>query len=186
MNIAPSNNSTQTEFKIVLNSNDSATWTGTTKFNANYSIDLKQILHTDIQFDKGYRMSFQLRTTSDTTITSTKIYLASLLLSNGTSQMGIIQPTGTVFQTTGLLSSFYDQGTTSAYISTLDTDNSPIYISNLRSITNVQVRITDHTYTTIAPSGGNYVVVLHFQQIEGNDPYNMKKYTNNSLTYPGK
>jgi hypothetical protein len=185
MNIAPNNNSVQTEFKIILNTNDTSSWTGATKFNANFKLDLKQVLFSDISFDKSYRMTFQLRSTADATITSTKVYLASLLLSNGTTQTTIHQPAGTPMQTTGLLCSYYDQGAVAGYLSTNDSDNSPLYISNLRNITGVQVRITDHTYTTIAPTA-NYVLILHFQQIEGNDPYNMKKYVNNTLAYPGK
>jgi hypothetical protein len=257
------NNSVQTDFKIILNSNDTNTWTGS-KFNANYNLDLKQILFNDRYFDKSYRMTYQFKSTSDPALSGSKIYLASFLLSNGASQQGVFQPLGTPYQTTGFLNVVNDSnqvstiGTTytisatttgtnyitlnttsglspfqqfvfsgtaggltagtyyiyqiinstqitllnvnslstatgitgafgtisyssqSSYLEALETDNAPTFINNLRNITSVNVKISDHTYTPYSNTTVNYVCILHFTEIQGDGPYNKGSYVNNT------
>ena len=258
------NNSIQTDFKIILNSYDTSTYTGS-KFNAFYNLDLKQILHNDNMFDKSYKMTFQFKSTLDA-LNAQKIYLASLLLSNGVSQHAVYQPLGTPYQTTGILNVINDQsqvstigttysitGTSGAtnyitlnqttgltqfqqfvitgttfgglptgtynilyvinstqiqllnsptlttatgtmfgnvsyanqysYLQALDTDNSPTYINNLRNLTSVNLKISDHTYTPYSTANVNYVCILHFTEIQGETkPSSMMK----TLTYSGR
>jgi hypothetical protein len=67
-------NNKKTNFKVVLNSYDTASWTGPSKFNATYYLDLKRILYKDAYYDKSYNLTFQLSTTSNSVITNSKIY----------------------------------------------------------------------------------------------------------------
>jgi hypothetical protein len=85
--------------------------------------------------------------------------------------------TGTMFGTVSYSSQ-------SSYLQALDTDNSPVYINNLRNITNVNVRISDHTYTSYPNTNVNYICILHFTEIQGEETPR-KTSQNPTLTYKG-
>jgi hypothetical protein len=248
------NNALQTDFKIILNSSDTSSYTGT-KFNAFYNVDLKQILRNDVYFDKSYLMTFQVRTTTDSTLTGSKVYLFSALLNNGSASTSVFQ-SNLAYQAQGILGVMNDQlqtytvgtvytisattattnyitmnttvglvanqqvviagtafgGLTAGtyYIQTIvnstqillqnsptlttltgsmtltaqsqqqsnylycnDSDNSPIYINSLRGLSNINVKISDNTYTAYSNTATNYIVVLHFTEVQGTNPFNL-------------
>lgn len=108
-------NNQKTNFKVVLNSYDTNSWTGASKFNANYYLDLKRILSKDEYYDKSYKMSFQLCSTSSAVITNGSIYSAVIQLSNGNANKQIYQYNQTAQNTTALLKVQSEQGVHTDY-----------------------------------------------------------------------
>jgi hypothetical protein len=164
-------NNKNTDFKVILNSLDTNTYTtvGGTRNNATYALDLKQKLPFDACLDKSYLMTFQLITTRDpvvnTNILTSNIYTVAITFSNGSTTQSVHQPLGSSNFITGLIPVLYDPSVPTNFLYATDQDNAPTFIPTLRNIQSVSVKIMTNGYVVL-PDTINSMVVLHFKEIQ--------------------
>lgn len=174
------NNKVKRTFKIFLDSNNTASFSGR-QFDATYYVDLTHIIFDDKDFDKSYYMSFNYQSvsalTSVSTIENTSVYSLHIDMGKGLNVYQYRQVKNPV----GLLQIDYDWTQTTTvpatgvqnvpiYFNTKESDNDPVFIQNIRNMTFVTLNlINTRTNSTFNPTDDatintntKYVCVLTF------------------------
>jgi hypothetical protein len=161
-------------FKIVLNSYDTTSYTGI-QTNASYFVDLKNVLRDPQDYEKSWYMTFSLKSVSASSssnqITPTKLF--GLSLNFGTALNVYQYKTSQPY--TGILSvnndfTAYTSTACPTFFDTKDSDNKPLFIDNLKNITNINFTINDITNGTIHDSinlymtSNRYICILTFEE----------------------
>ena len=161
-------------FKVVLNSYDTSSYTGI-QTNASYFVDLKQVLRDPEDYNKSWYMTYSLKSVSasasNNQITPTKIFSLTLSLGKAINvyQFRNSQPF------VGLLTvnndfTAYTSTACPTFFDTKETDNKPIFIDELKNVTNVNLTINDVTNGTIHDpiniymTSNRYVCILTFEE----------------------
>lgn len=139
-------------FKIVLDSNDTSSFTGL-QFDAQFPIDLNQIIFDAEDFDKAYEMTVRFVSRSgDPAITSLSMastYTLHINLGKGiaTYKNKNSRPLCAVLS---LVNDFtaYTSTVAPPYFDTKDSDNAPMMVPNLRNITSVGLNVIQSSNNT--------------------------------------
>jgi hypothetical protein len=167
-------------FKIFLDSNNTASFTGA-QFNANFYIDLTHIIFDNEAFNKSYYMSFNFQSksalTTNSTIQNDRVYSLHIDMGKGLNIFQYRQvknPAGLLQIVNDFTSYTTAGGVTSVpiYWNTKETDNKPVFIQNIRDISQITLNVID-TQTNTTFNGADdqtinsytkYVCVLTFEE----------------------
>lgn len=164
-------------YKVLLDSNDTTSFTGT-QFNASYFVDLKQIIFNDEDFDKCYEMTCRFVSRSGdpatTLLNMTSTYTLHIDLGKGIStyQYKRIKPISSVLSVMNDFTA-YTSTVCPTYWDTKDSDNAPSLIPNLRGITSIGLNVVQSSNNTTFNNANNstintatkYICVLTFREI---------------------
>lgn len=154
-------------FKIVLDSSNTDSFIGTL-YNANYYVDLSQVIRKSEDYNKSYYIYCTLISKTDitgnTNIVSTNLYTLTLNMSNKFNN---------IYQYNNLnCDSFIlpvqvnpsDNGAGGAHNGFFlkDSDQRPLYIENINNITNIQLKVFQNGQSTTATA--DYICILTFVQ----------------------
>lgn len=159
-------------FKIALNSDDTNAWFGSSKMDALYSIDLKKVLPDPTDYDKEYEVSFTFKSMSATSassgLTMTSLYALCLEFGKGY----------TTFENrfnrnyVGLLTlnndfTAYTSTACNIYFDTKESDNAPIYLSNVKDLYNIRLSVITTNNNSVIADATNlrYSCILTFKQL---------------------
>ena len=154
-------------FKILLDSNYAASYSGT-QFSALYYIDLTKLLTKQSEFDKSYLMYCTFKSASNTIannqITNNEVYLLTIDLYKGLSLYQYSNRSGNpVFIVPVTFSS--ETATQQTYFDMKDYDNMPVFIPDLNNVSkiylNLSVASTNTTFTNVN-AFSKYVCLLTF------------------------
>lgn len=142
-----SNNSIKRTFKVILNSAATNSYSGTNKFNLTYYVDLTHIIFDNEAFNKSYYMSFNMQSTSftsggaSTNVTPIGNYCVHIDFGKGLNVFQYNQ----VKNTSGILGFGYDVTSTppKIYFDTKNSDNAPVFVQNIRDISQININILD-------------------------------------------
>lgn len=161
-------------FKVVLNSYDTTSYTGI-QTNASYFVDLKNVLRDPEDLNKSWYMTFCLKSISAATgsnaINPNKLFSLTLNLGNAINTYQYKNSSPFV----GLLNinNDFTAYTTTAcptFFDTKDSDNKPMFVDNLKSITNIRLTINDvtnsaiHDATNAKEASNRYLCILTFEE----------------------
>jgi len=152
-------------FKVVLNSLNLNSFTGT-ELDADYFIDLKNILRNKEDYEKSYYIycTFITDTNSSTLIglSSTDIYTLILNFSNKCSNIYQYNNNNLISFVLPIQVNPSDNGAGAPHIGLIlqDKDQRPLYIENLYNINNIKLQVLDNN--VISTSDLSYVCILTF------------------------
>lgn len=172
-------------FKIVLDSNDTSSYIGN-QYDAQYFVDFTKIINDPTLYDKQYMVSYQIMSMSAYTTNSgfnrSNIYGLTLEFGNnhvlyqfGNQSNGKRRYYGTLefdydcasytSTTTGGTTTYL----TPMFIKTLPSDNSPIYLNGLRNINFIGFRVINSTdgstFVSTNDATNRYVCILNIQAV---------------------
>ena len=160
-------------FKIVLDSNRTNSYEGT-QFNANYFINLTQIISDDESFNKSYHMYATFRSRADTiannSITSNNVYSLHIDMGKGiniyqynqSKNISFLVPVSVsseIVSATGIV-------TAQTYFNLTDNLALPVFIQNIRNMNYITLNLinntTNATFTGGSDASTKYVCMLTF------------------------
>lgn len=164
-------------FKIVLDSNDTTSYNGL-QFDAQFPVDLNQIIFDAEDFDKAYEMTVRFVSRSGdpavTLLTMASTYTLHINLGKGISTYK--NKNGKpICAVLSLVNDFtaYTSTVAPPYFDTKDSDNAPIMVPNLRNITNIGLNVIQTSTNATFNASNNatintntkYICVLTFKEI---------------------
>lgn len=154
-------------FKVVLDSSDTNSFTGTL-YNANYYVDLSKVIRKLEDYDKSYYVYCTLISKTDvigtTNIVSTNLYTLILKLSNKNNniyQYNNFNCDSFIIPVQVNASDNGGGGPHNGFF-LKDTDQRPLYIDNINNLTNIQLKVLQNNQSTTATAP--YVCILTFVQ----------------------
>jgi hypothetical protein len=164
-------------FKVVLDSNDTNSFTGN-QFNATYFIDLNKIIFDNEDYDKCYEMTVRFVSRSGdpsvTLLNMNTTYTLYIDLGKGVStyQFRNQRPISAVLSVMNDFTS-YTSTVCPTFWDTKDSDNAPSLVSNLRNISAIGLTVMQSSNNAIFNSANNatintntkYICVLTFREI---------------------
>lgn len=163
-----SNKEYKRTFKILLDSDRTNSYTGA-QYNANYYIDLKQIISDDMAFDKSYYMYCTFRSRADTItnngINSNNIYSLHIDMGRGINVYQYNHSKNVSFLVPVSVSN--ETATPQTYFNLTDDLAQPVFIQNIRNMNYITLNlINNSTNATFTGSGVDanlrYVCMLTF------------------------
>lgn len=161
-------------FKVVLNSYDTSSYTGI-QTNASYFVDLKTVLRDPEDYDKSWYMTFCLKSVSALTgnnlINPNKLFTLTLSLGQFVNayQYQNTRPSVGILNITNDFTA-YTSTACPTFFDTKDSDNKPVFIDNLKNLTNINLTINDitngtiHDASNIYMTSNRYVCILTFEE----------------------
>jgi hypothetical protein len=162
-------------FKIALVSDDISSWTGSSKIDATYYIDIKKVLPDPNEYDKPYEVTFTFRSISASNSVS------GLSMGNLIALCLDFSKGYTTFENrfsrnyAGLLTlnndfTVYTSTACNIFFDTKETENAPIYLPNIRELNNIRLSVINvSTNDTITDNAFlKYVLevcILTFKQL---------------------
>ena len=162
------NNKIKKTFKILLDSNHGASYTGS-QFSAVYNIDLTKLLTNQEDFNKSYLMYCTFKSKSEiianNQITNNEVYFLTVDLFKGFNLYQYNNRSGnTVFVVPVSVSN--ETATQQTYFDLKDYDSMPVYITDLNNVSkiylNLSIASTSTTFAPSAPVNSRYVCLLTF------------------------
>ena len=169
-------------FKVWLDSNNTSSYSGK-QFDANFTVDLNQCVREPWRLNASYAMTFEFISKASTfaigTVTTTNVYTVHIDLGKGTSSMyryaGQRTPAGIVrVSTDGTPVWTVTAGVADVpcYFNSRPTDNDPVFIENIRDITNININLIQAGSGTFNNADGatinnatKYMCCLSFQEL---------------------
>ena len=166
-------------YKIILDSYDAVSYSGD-QYNANYFINMNEVIKNPADLDKSYIMDVQITSVSSYTNESgfnpTLLYAYNIDLGKNTNAYQFNNKHNNVsgvirFENNAYLYSSVTAGGNTAYSGHLNikVDDKDFFITSLRNINNIRFCVTSTFDNTIFVSADNtksrYVVVLSFREI---------------------
>jgi len=169
-------------YKIILDSNDTSSYQGN-QFDANYQINMNEVVNNIKDLDKSYELTFQINILSDFATVSgfsrSVVYGAYIDMEKNTS---IYSLSCSKTRFSGVLQFEYDYssytstttGGTTTYLSpmliaTRPKDNEPIIYQNLHNINSIRFRIVNtydnSTFLSNNDINSRYVCILNFKEV---------------------
>lgn len=155
-------------FKILLDSNHGASYSGT-QFNASYYIDLTKLLTNQEDFNKSYLMYCTFKSRADiianNQITSNDVYYLTIDLYKGFNLYQYNNRSGnTVYVVPVSVSA--ETATQQTYFDMKDYDNMPVLITDLNNVSKIYLNLslasTSSTFAPTAPANSRYACLLTF------------------------
>jgi hypothetical protein len=152
-------------FKVVLNSLNIDSFTGT-ELNANYFIDLKNVIRNKEDYEKSYYVYCTFITDTDRSaligLTSTNIYTLTLNFTNKCSNIYQYDNNNLISFGLPIQINPSDNGAGAPHIGLIlqDKDQRPLYIENLYNINNITLKVLEND--VISTSDISYVCILTF------------------------
>lgn len=161
-------------FKVFLDTNDTDAYTGK-QFNAQFPIDLTQVIRNAEAFSKSYYMTIQFLSRYDTTgvntITQNNVYSLHVDMGRGINvfqNRKVKLPSALV-----RAQSLVNGANLYTWFDCKPTDNDPMFIENLRDLTSVTINLidtsTNSTFNNTDDAGINtatkYICVLTFTEV---------------------
>ena len=162
------NNNVKKTFKILLDSNHGASYSGT-QFNASYYIDLTKLLTKQEDFNKPYLMYCTFKSRSDTIannqLTNNDFYFLTIDLFKGFNLYQYNNRSGnTVFVVPVSFSN--ETATPQTYFDMKDYDNMPVLIPDLLNVSkiylNLSIASTSSTFAPTVNAFSRYTCLLTF------------------------
>jgi len=176
MSIIPTN--VKRSFKVVLNSNDTTSWSGPHQYNATYAVNIAQIVADPLLLDKVYNVTFNFKsrtsTTANANLSTANTYSLNLRLNNS----GVTTTASTIngASIVGMLDLVPDFASNLAsgtalplMLSASDGDNGPFQVTSLRNLSSIYLRVIRNVTDDIYQAGSSdaltrYVCVLTFTE----------------------
>lgn len=155
-------------YKVNLVSSDTASWEGSSIYNASYFVDMKSIVRDVEDYKKAYKMTFAFKGFEDGNILFTEIYAVHIDMAKA---VPITQYTQTNRLYTGVLNVSTWAGRGIPYFSTLPDDNDPTYYTNIQNIDRIGIRVFNvNANTQYVPSTGgtspkNVFIQITFEEV---------------------
>jgi hypothetical protein len=159
-------------FKVILNSYNTSSFIGT-QFNASYYVDLTKIINDEATFDKQYKVYCTFMTKSESIannqITSTNIYTLSINFNNSGLQVYNYNLSDNYDFTLPIYNITDTGGTVHTYIKLEENDQKPLFIQNVRNLTNINLRVNQinttgsSVFNPTTPDNSKYICVLSFE-----------------------
>jgi len=171
-------------FKIWLDTNNTASYSGP-QFDARFSVEMNKLITEPWRLKSSYRMTFSFVSISSTFatsgITSTKLYKCHIDLGKGTPSMyqynGVRTPSGLVRVSNEGVGVYTNVAAASSfdipvYFKALPQDNDPVFITDLSTVSVINVNLIDPTSGTFNSADNaaintatKYIVCLNFQEL---------------------
>jgi hypothetical protein len=158
-------------FKVVLNSYIAGSYEGQ-QFNANYYVDLQKFINDEATFDKQYKVYCTFVSKSESIannqITSTNMYTLAVNFNNNGIQVynynmsdnyDFILPIQNITDTGGTVHTFFNLQ---------DINQRPLFIQNVRNLTNINIRVNQinttasSVFNPTTPDNSKYICILTF------------------------
>lgn len=154
-------------FKILLDSNRTNSYEGT-QFNANYFINLTQIISDDEAFNKSYYMYATFRSRADTiannSITSNNVYSLHIDMGKGINVYQYNHSKNVSFLVPVSVSN--ETATPQTYFNLTDDLSQPVFLQNIRNMNYITLNLINNTTNTTFTGGSDastkYVCMLTF------------------------
>jgi hypothetical protein len=155
-------------FKVLLDSDRTNSYNGT-QFNANYYIDLKQIITDDSAYDKSYYMYCTFRSRSDTIanngINSNNIYSLHIDMGRGINVYQYNHSKNVSFLVPVSVSN--ETATPQTYFNLTDDLAQPVFLQNIRNMNFITLNLINNSNNTTFTGSGvdanlRYVCMLTF------------------------
>ncbi len=175
----------KTQFKLILDSNIAASFTGT-QFNAKYYVDFKDIISNDADLDKSYYVYVTFKSICSTiaggNFSNEALYLLNLDFGKGTNTSKFNTVTSLISNPTNIthilpLTCTLEKGSTipQLYFELYDNDQTPTIINNIRSLNFIRLNVllafnsTNNviygSYNPTHPGNVKYVCILSFVEM---------------------
>jgi len=163
-----SNKEIKRTFKILLDSDRTNSYTGN-QFNANYFIDLKQIITDDNAFDKSYNMYCTFRSIAkpinDNGITSNNVYSLHIDMGRGINVYQYNHSKNVSFLVPVSVSN--EIATPQTYFNLTDDLALPVFLQNIRNMNFITLNLINNSNNTTFTGSGvdanlRYVCMLTF------------------------
>jgi len=169
-------------FKIWLDSNVAASWTGT-QFDAKYFVDFNQCIRETWRLNSSYRMTFSFISKASTFavggVTSTNTYTLHIDLGQGTPTMyrytAVRTPSGIVRVDnagSGVWTVTSGIADVPVYFNACPNDNEGVFINNLKNVSTISINLIQSgsgTFNSADNAGINtatkYVCCLNFEEL---------------------
>lgn len=172
-------------FKVWLNVNNVATWSGT-QFNANFVVEFNRCVREVWRLGNPWQMRFEFVSAASTnavsTITNTKVYTLHIDLGKGTPSMYQFNanrtPSGIIRVSTDGTGVYTNVAAASAFdipvaFNCKPLDNDPVYFEDLLNVSNINLNLIDAfagaTFNSAdsAPinAATKYICCLHFEEV---------------------
>jgi hypothetical protein len=167
-----SNNSKKKNFKIILNSFDTTSYTtvGGNIYNAIFPINLKAIIRDPNDYKKPYNLTFSFQSIEDPNIGFVNNYAIYINMNKDINTMQN-NNNNNYNKYTGILKySNPDSGRAISRFLTAPVDNDPVYYNDILNITEINLRVTNLANNTTYVSSGTapvryYICVLCFTEV---------------------
>ena len=156
-------------FKILLDSNHGASYTGSSIFNATYYIDLTKLLTNQEDFNKPYLMYCTFKSRADTVanngVTNNEVYFLTIDLYKGYNLYQYNNRSGNTVYVVPVSFSL-EAPVSQTYFDLKDDDCKPVYISDLNNVSkiylNLSIASSSATFAPLTPANSKYVCLLTF------------------------
>lgn len=158
-------------FKVVLDSYNTSSYTGS-QFNANYNVNLLRLLNEESAFDKPYYVYVNFMTKSESIansqITSTNIYSLALQFTGKANQLYQYDQSKNFSFTLPVYNIQDTGGTMHNYIKLIDREQRPMFIQDIRNITNILLQVyqcnttSETIFNPTTPDNSKYICILTF------------------------
>jgi len=156
-------------FKILLDSNHGASYTGSTIFNATYYIDLTKLLTKQEDFNKPYLMYCTFKSRADTIanngVTNNEVYFLTIDLYKGYNLYQYNNRSGNTVYIVPVSYSL-EAAVSQTYFDLKDNDSKPVYISDLNNVSKIYLNLSNAsssaTFAPTTPANSKYVCLLTF------------------------
>ena len=159
-------------FKILLDSNHGASYTGSSIFNATYYIDLTKLLTNQEDFNKPYLMYCTFKSRADTIanngVTNNEVYFLTIDLYKGYNLYQYNNRSGNTIYSVPVMYTLEGAAATDkqTYFDLKDNDSKPVYITDLNNVSkiylNLSVASTSSTFAPATPANSKYICLLTF------------------------
>jgi hypothetical protein len=159
-------------FKIALVSDDISSWSGPSKIDATYNIDIKKVFPDPKDYDKPYEVTFTFRSMSASNsvngLSMGNLYALCLDFSKGytTFENRLSRNYAGVLNLNNDFT-VYTSTACNIFFDTKETENAPLYLPNIRNINNIRLSVIN--VATNEPLTDNaflkYVCILTFKQL---------------------
>jgi hypothetical protein len=153
-------------FKIVLDSNNTDSWTGNL-YKANYYLDLTQIIQNNDDFFKSYYMYCSFISKADDVtnnlITPAKVYTLHIDMGKGLNVYEYKSiKTPSFILPVEVINSVVGGAEPDTRFYLLDYQQQPTVIPNILNLNTIQIQVIDTSTDSTTASNANYVCVLTF------------------------
>ena len=156
-------------FKILLDSNHGASYTGSSIFNATYYIDLTKLLTKQEDFNKPYLMYCTFKSRADTVannqVTNNEVYFLTIDLYKGYNLYQYNNRSGNTVYVVPVSFSL-EAAVSQTYFDLKDNDSKPVYISNLNNVSKIYLNLStassSSTFAPTTPANSKYICLLTF------------------------
>jgi hypothetical protein len=162
-----SNKEYKRTFKILLDSNRTNSYDGP-QFNANYYINLTQIISDDESFDKSYYMYCTFRSRADTiannSITTNNVYSLHIDMGKGLNIYQFNHSKNVSFLIPVSVSN--ETATPQTYFNLTDDLAQPVFLQNIRNMNFITINLinntTNQTFASGSDASSRYTCMLTF------------------------